>query len=68
MIPEGGSDSPKKPRKVQCNPKWTVCHQFLNNQKLRQQESPVWVFRQEGPPKMIKDYLDLKLKGQKPSR
>lgn len=48
-----------------CNPEWPICYQLLQKNKVEQLDSEVWVFREDGPPKLIDNYLDSKLKGVK---
>jgi hypothetical protein len=56
----------KKINTVYCNPEWPICYQLLQKNKIEQLDSDVWIFKEDGPPKMFENYLDSKLKGVKP--
>lgn len=55
----------KKVPNVMCSPKWPICHQLLQKNRVHQLESEVWVFKEEGGPRIIEGYLDVKRKSQK---
>ena len=45
-------------KELQCNIEWPICFQQLRKQKTNEEDLEVWVFRDEGGPKMITDYLE----------
>jgi hypothetical protein len=55
----------KKVNPTYCNPEWPICYQLLQKNKVEQLDSEVWIFKEDGPPKLIENYLDSKLKGVK---
>lgn len=63
------SDEPpndsKKYTQIPCNPKWPICHQQLQKNRIQQVDPEIWVFKEEGPPRMIENYLEAKIKGVK---
>lgn len=54
-------------KEAQCSEEWPICIQQLKKYKHCDQEIDVWVLKEEGPPKFIKDYLiEKQRKTQKP--
>jgi len=65
MVESEGTTADKKVPTVKCSPKWPICHQLLQKNRVHQLESEIWVFKEEGGPRVIEGYLDAKLKNHK---
>ncbi len=61
---EEPKDSHKKTQ-ITCDPKWPICHQQLQKNRVDQIDPDPWVLKEEGPPKIIENYLELMTKSQK---
>jgi hypothetical protein len=60
--------STKKISNVYCSLEYPICYQLLQKNKVEQLDSEVWIFKADGPPTIIDNYLESKLKGVKPFR
>lgn len=49
-------------KEVSCNVDWPICFQQLKKQKHDDIDIDVWVFKEQGGPKIIFDYLSKKQK------
>lgn len=58
----------KKTPNTYCDPDWPICFQLLQKNKVEQLDSEIWVFKEDGPPRIIEGYLDSVLKGVRPFR
>lgn len=53
MLVSENTSIDKKVPVVNCSPKWPICHQLLQKNRVHQLESEVWVFKEEGCPRVI---------------
>lgn len=58
-------NEPKKKNKMSCNPKWPICHEQLHRNKVQLIDPEPWVIKEEGPPRIIDNYLESKSKQTK---
>lgn len=52
-----GESKQSKKNQINCDPTWPICHQQLQKNKIEQIDPDPWVFKEEGPPKFIQNYL-----------